>query len=455
MLTLFTIPKAFRGHVGEIQRNAIESWSALRPAVQVVLVGDEEGVAGAALEAGVEHVGGLTVNERGTPRLDSAFERVEEVATQPLRCLVNTDIVLLEDFLPAVERVRAAFDRFLMVGECRDLETGPGLHVADPVVRGELRRRALADGRLRGWAALDYFVFPSGEFGEIPPFLIGRACFDNWLVWRVRQQRHPVVDATRSVVAVHQSHDYSHVPGGLEEAYYGDEAKYNERLAGGREHIYSLHDASHRLYPAGRPRRYWGSTFRARERAREAKAQVDYRRALRRARTRSQRLLGVFPRPEPETTHVLQALGEQEGVVVGVLYAAGSPPAEAGLYRRPYNEWFPRSLRVAPLERLAGREYPINWAIWNSFRRFRPNCVLISDLGTFAAQAAVLWCAARNIPYVLLERDGVRSDSRSGNALVRVATRRAFGVIAADAPAPDLAELVRNAATSRRKGARL
>jgi hypothetical protein len=28
-------------------------------------------------------------------------------------------------------------------------------------------------------------------------------------------------------------------------------------------------------------------------------------------------------------------------------------------------------------------------------------------------------------------------------------------VIAADAPAPDLAELVRNAATSRRKGARL
>ncbi len=277
MLTLFTIPKPFRRHIGEIQRNAIESWRALRPAVQIVLVGDEEGVEQAARDADVEHVGGLATNERGTPRLDSAVELVEAVATEPLHCLVNADIVLLDDFLPAVERVCAAFDRFLMVGECRDLETRARLRLEDPVARRRLRERALASGRLRGWAALDYFVFPRGEFGRIPSFLIGRACFDNWLVWSVREQGDPVVDATRSVVAVHQSHDYSHMPGGLDETYYGEEAKYNERLAGGREHIYSLHDATHRLYAAGRPRRYPASTFRAREKARVAKARLDAR----------------------------------------------------------------------------------------------------------------------------------------------------------------------------------
>ena len=99
MLTLFTVPKPFSGHIGDIQRNAIESWRALRPDVQVILVGDEEGVAEAAREAGVDHVGGLARNDRGTPRLDSAFECAESVAESALWCLVNADIVLLDDFL--------------------------------------------------------------------------------------------------------------------------------------------------------------------------------------------------------------------------------------------------------------------------------------------------------------------------------------------------------------------
>lgn len=277
MLTLFTVPKPFRGHVGDIQRNAIESWRALGPSVQVVLVGDEDGVAEAARDGGVDHVGSLARNDRGTPRLDSAFACVERVARHPLWCLVNGDIILLDDFLPAVKRVVSTFDRCLIVGESRDLDVAAGASLNEPAARGHLRRRALASGRLRGYAALDYFVFPKDEFGPMPPFLIGRACFDNWLVWRVRDLAEPVVDATRAVVAVHQSHDYAHVPGGFEEAYYGEEALHNEQLAGGRSHIYSLHDATHRLYKKGRPRRYWASTFRAREKARAARARLQAR----------------------------------------------------------------------------------------------------------------------------------------------------------------------------------
>ena len=283
MLTLFTVPKPFRGHVGDIQRNAIESWRALGPSVQVVLVGDEEGVADAARDGGVDHVGDLARNDRGTPRLDSAFACVERVALHPLWCLINGDIILLDDFLPAVTRVVSAFERFLVVGESRDLAVAAGARMSEPAARSQLRQRALTSGRLRGYAALDYFVFPKSQFGALPPFLIGRACFDNWLVWRVRELGDPVVDATRTVVAVHQSHDYAHVAGGLEEAYYGEEARHNEQLAGGRSHIYSLHDATHRLHKKGSPRPYWGSTFRAREKARIVRAQLQARVEARRA----------------------------------------------------------------------------------------------------------------------------------------------------------------------------
>ena len=267
MLTVFSIPKAFVGLTALIQRNAISSWRALGDDVQVVLVGGDEGVAEAAADLGADHVASVARSEQGTPRLDDAFTEVEGCAAHPLRCFVNADIVLLDDFLPAVVQVQQ--ERFLMVGETRDLAVTDELDLTDAAAPAELRRRALQQGRSRGPTAIDYFVFPAGLFDPMPPFVVGRARFDNWLVWRARQLG-PVIDATPAVVAVHQSHDYGHLAGGLEEAHYGSEAVRNERLAGGSRRIYTIHDASHVLRADGRVTRKLGSVLRARERARKA-----------------------------------------------------------------------------------------------------------------------------------------------------------------------------------------
>ena len=50
MLTIFAVPKPFRGHIGVIQRNAIRSWTLLRPACDIILMGNEEGIAEIAAE---------------------------------------------------------------------------------------------------------------------------------------------------------------------------------------------------------------------------------------------------------------------------------------------------------------------------------------------------------------------------------------------------------------------
>lgn len=265
MLTLFSIPKPFSGPIAELQRTAIRSWTLLDPDIQVVLLGDEEGVAEAARTAGTEHVAALERNERGTPRLDDAFARADRVARHPLRCFVNADVVLLDDLRAAVARVATLADRFLLVGRTTEL---PAVDPAELEHRLRLRVRAQAEGAPRGAAALDYFVFPAGLFGELPPFLVGRACFDNWLVWRARREG-PVVDASRAVVAIHQSHGYGHLAAGKDEAYYGAEADWNRRLAGGNERIYTIHDASHRLTASGEVRRNAGAVLRVRERARK------------------------------------------------------------------------------------------------------------------------------------------------------------------------------------------
>jgi hypothetical protein len=439
VLTIFTVPKPFRGRVGDIQRNAIESWRSLRDDVQIILVGDEEGVAEAAQVAGVDHVGGLARNSRGTPRLDSAFERAATVAKWPLWCYVNADVLLLDDFLPTIERIKAAFSDFLIVGECRDLDVPAATRLSDPAVRSQLRESAVERGRLRGYAALDYFVFRRGLFDPVPAFLIGRACFDNWLVWRARDLKRPVIDATRSVVAVHQSHDYSHVRGGLIEAYGGPEAHYNEHLAGGRDHIYSLHDATHRLYSKGRPVRYLGSTFRARERARSAKAKTDYRIAARRARKgfeRPVRLLGVCARPSAATTPVLDVLAASREVDLSVLYAMETlAPTATSMQALNHVHWFPRRLRSSHINRVLGRDYPVNWAILKSFHTLKADCMVIEGWSTFASQAAIAWCLVRRKPFLLLVQESDLADQRrDGNggwqhALRGAVARRAAAVL--------------------------
>jgi hypothetical protein len=454
LLTLFTVPKPFHGHIGDVQWNALKSWRALGPNVQIVLVGDESGVAEVARDASVEHAGGLLCSERGTPRLDSAFDLVGALARQPLWCFINSDIVLLDDFLPAIERVSRRFRRFLVVGESRDLALAAGTRLEDPAFRSQLRARALSGGRLRGYAALDYFVFPNGLLGPLPPFLIGRACFDNWLVWRARDLGHPVVDATRTIVAVHQSHDYAHVPGGLEEAYYGAEARHNERLAGGRPHIFSLHDASHRLYSIGFPLRYLGSAFRARERARVGRVQLGIRlealgarRAERRLRgtERSERpsthdrqpvrVIGVFPHPTPERAAFLDAVAQPPYIDLTVLYGAkttSSAPFSVPL--RNHVHWFPRSFRLPGASRMLGYDYVVNWAIWNSFRGMRPDCIVVSGWNTFATQAAIAWCLLRGTPYLLVieARRSHATRRRRPTAMPRTVTwiiKRAAGTI--------------------------
>ena len=241
MLTLFSAPKAFEADIAPVQRRAIASWCAL--GVQVLLFGDEEGVVETASDLGAEHVGGLAVTERGTPRLDSAFALADAVAREPLRCFLNADVVLGQDLLQAARAVSERVPRFLLVGQ------------------------SFEDGEARGAAAMDWFVFTPGLFGEVPPFAIGRACFDNWLVWKARQEAI-VVDGTHDVHVTHLAHGYGHVEGGKGEAYYGDEAARNLELAGGKDRLYTLHDASH-LLRGGRLQRNFGAPLRWRENVRK------------------------------------------------------------------------------------------------------------------------------------------------------------------------------------------
>jgi hypothetical protein len=264
-VTLFTVPKPFRGHIGVIQRNAIGSWLRLGPNCEVVLFGDEDGTDEAARELGARHVPSVVRNEFGTPLLSSVFDQVGALAQEGALCYVNSDIVLLDDFVPALRRVQARRSRYLMIGECWDSTLDWTVDFDDGRWRDRLREVVTTTERLRGKWGIDYFAFPSGLYGEVPPFAIGRGWFDNWLVWRARELGAAVVDATPAVTAVHQGHDYAHVSGGqdwsIADVLKLPEATENLRIAGGRGHVGSIRDAAYVLSPGRFRRRSSPLTF--------------------------------------------------------------------------------------------------------------------------------------------------------------------------------------------------
>src|SRR5262245_30934975 len=93
LITLFSAPKPFTDpHIAMIQRNAIKSWTLL-PDIEVILPGDEKGLADTARELGVKHIPNVARNANGTPLISSMFQRARENSTSELLCIINTDII--------------------------------------------------------------------------------------------------------------------------------------------------------------------------------------------------------------------------------------------------------------------------------------------------------------------------------------------------------------------------
>jgi hypothetical protein len=246
MLTIFATPKPFRGHIAVIQRNAIRSWTLLRPACEIILMGNDEGTADIAAEFGVRYVPEVARNTFGTPLVSDLFQQAQQLSANNLFCYVNSDIILMSDFMQAVQRVVDYKRRFLLVGRRWNFDVKEALAFT-PDWEEQLRSQVHKCATLAGARAIDFFVFPRGLLGEIPPFAIGRPVWDNWMLYRARALSVPLIDATPAVMAVHQNHDYSHHPHG--DLWKGDEQLDNIKLIGGAEHSFSLFDTTHVLTP--------------------------------------------------------------------------------------------------------------------------------------------------------------------------------------------------------------
>ncbi len=262
VLTLFTAPKPFTNpHIAVIQRNALRTWAALGSEVAVLVLGDEDGLAENAADLGVQHIRAIKKNSSGTPLISSLFQTAREHNDSPLLAYVNADILLLPDFIAEAQRVMGLAKEFLLVGQRWDLDVREELAFA-PGWQARLQQDCTARGRLHKPMGSDYFIYPRACFAHIPDFAIGRAGWDNWMIYEARQRGWKTIDATPAIQIVHQEHDYSHLPGG-QPHYRLPETDENTRLAGGKRAIFTLADANYQLTQVGiRTKKLTFSRFR-------------------------------------------------------------------------------------------------------------------------------------------------------------------------------------------------
>jgi hypothetical protein len=211
MLTLFSVPRKWEGHIGDIQWNALSSWKRLHPDLEIIVIGDEGGTAEACLALGVEHESSVGRTAFGTPMVSSIFKLARERSRNSLQAYVNADIVLCHDFMDAVtHHIHRQDVPSMLFGRRTNIDIVGRM----PFETGwEEKVRALGTRTgYRSPGGADYFVFSRDLYKEIPAFALGRGAWDIWLIHAALSTKADVMDASQIVDAWHQNHDYDHLP---------------------------------------------------------------------------------------------------------------------------------------------------------------------------------------------------------------------------------------------------
>ncbi len=252
-LTIFTSPKPFIDpHVVTIQRNAIRSWTKLGDQVEVILMGDEVGMAELATELNVKHLPDITCNPEGTPMISDMFLKANQESESPLLAYINADMIMLDDMLEISKKIFELHNKFLLVGRRWNLKITEEISFGGDWQK-TLRMQVKEKGVIQRPTGSDYFIYPREILKTTPKFVVGRAGWDNWMIYHGASQPWPIVETTEGILGVHQNHDYSHLPEG-QRHYKLPESFENIRLAGGHNHMYTLYEVN-KIYTNGKIKR--------------------------------------------------------------------------------------------------------------------------------------------------------------------------------------------------------
>jgi len=139
-----------------------------------------------------------------TPTLDCVYLKAPQVARTRLVMFTNSDIVYKRDLLTTAHKLSGIGAELVGVGLRMDVHYPWRLDYSNPQWSERLDEIVVASGVLHEEKAMDYFMFLTEFPPRMPPFLIGRVRWDNWLVaWYTGSKSAVAIDVTAGIKAIH------------------------------------------------------------------------------------------------------------------------------------------------------------------------------------------------------------------------------------------------------------
>ena len=114
------------------------------------------------------------------------------------------------------------------------------------------------------------------------------------------------------------------------------------------------------------------------------------------------RVAVVSPEPTPYRAPLFDRIVERPELDLTVVYAARTVVGRTWNVEPRHRAVFLSGPSVPGVRRILRHDYPLTLGIGRALRAAAPQVVVVSGWSTFAAQAAIAWCRARRVPYVLL-----------------------------------------------------
>ena len=146
------------------------------------------------------------------------------------------------------------------------------------------------------------------------------------------------------------------------------------------------------------------------------------------------KVVGVFPEPTSYRAPLFDLIAARPGVDLFVVYVAHAVAGRTWDVQVNHAHAFLSGFALPGARRVLRHDYPVTPSIFRALERRGPDLVVVSGWSTFGAQAAIVWCRVRRVPYVLVVESHDRDPRTTWRRLVKNAVvprvvRRSAGVL--------------------------
>ena len=185
----------------------VKNWLSMRPYIIPVIFTNESGLAKECerqdwnvFPVKVESAGGI-------PVLKYMYKKVMEIYNTTFYAYSNSDILFTDTLIHTLLSLKNSSIHLegtvMIVGKRTNVQYVTEIEGSSWT---SLTSVAKTRGNLSFGNAEDYFITPrTYPWDNIAEVVIGRPAYDNWLVYNARKQKHMIIDATDTLLAVHQT----------------------------------------------------------------------------------------------------------------------------------------------------------------------------------------------------------------------------------------------------------